>query len=175
MSVGWLVAVYLGVGMVCAALIVGRHGPNVRAAASGAAAILVWPLWAPFALGRVSAPARAEEQRILEALGRARAAVAGTELDALLSERDVRAMKDEVARIARRLDAIEAELGVMRSERHAQRLRELRDADRAALEDVAELCELLASELALARYGRSEGIEPLVAELSARVEALAAS
>ena len=80
-------------------------------------------------------------------------------------------------RIARRLDAIERELSnhAAGSARGRERLAELARADERALCDVGELAELLATELTLARHGRGEGIEPLVLELSARIEALASS
>jgi hypothetical protein len=183
MSTTSLLFGYFVGGLASSALVIARTSARTLSTwGSAALALLFWPLWLPFAFTSsgpepVRAGRRPIEQRIAAAVTRARGAVSGTELETILSEKDGDAMLREVDRIARRLDAIEGELasngaGTARSR---ERLVELARADARALEDVSELAELLATELTLARHGRAEGVEPLVFELSARVEALASS
>jgi hypothetical protein len=50
----------------------------------------------------------------------------------------------------------------------------LRDHDARALDELAELCELLRAELTLARYGASEDLSEITSELWARLEGLSA-
>lgn len=178
-----LVFGYFVGGLASSVLVVSR-APVRCAAVWGSAllALVVWPLWLPFAFAS-GPPVRSEprprlvERRISSAVERARGAVSGTALDGFLSEREANAILREVDRIGRRLDAVEQELdaGMLASARNRERLAELARSDSQALDDVNELAELLATELTLARHGRSESVEPLVAELSARVEALASS
>lgn len=183
-----LFVLYGLVGVGIALWILGHGARSWNTTLSACAAILVWPLWAPFALGR-SVPREDEarrpaERRVLRALASAREAVKSTALDELLTERDRASISREVARIARRLDLVEVELdsaatGLGQSTpgraRRLARLEELAHADRRALEELAELAEMLATELALAQFGQGDGVESLVTELSARVEALSAS
>lgn len=183
-----LFVLYGLVGLGIALWILGHGARSWNTTLSACAALVVWPLWAPFALKRSSPvenePRRPAERRVQRALVSARAAVKSTQLEALFSERDSAAIAREVFRIARRLDLVEAELdsgatGVSRStpgrERRVSRLEELAHADRRALEELAELAEMLATELALAQFGQGDGVESLIEELSARVEALSAS
>jgi hypothetical protein len=183
-----LFVLYGLVGLGIALWILGHGARSWHTTLSACAALVVWPLWAPFALKR-SAPlddesTRPAERRVLRALASAREAVKSTNLDGLLTERDRTSIAREVTRIARRLDLVEAELdstvtGLGQSTpgraRRLARLEELAHADRRALEELAELAEMLATELALARFGQGDGVESLVTELSARVEALSAS
>lgn len=183
-----LFIVYGLIGAAVAIWILGRGGRSWHTTLSACAALVVWPLWAPFALGRSpsseSEPSRPAERRVLRALASAREAVKSTPLDGLLTERDRAAISREVSRIARRLDLVEAELdsaatALLQSTpgraRRLARLEELALADRRQLEELAELAEMLATELALARFGQGDGVESLIAELGARVEALSAS
>lgn len=183
-----LAILYGAIGIGSAVWIVGRGSRSWSTALSACAAVVIWPLWAPFALARPPPPSveprRAAERRVLRALASARDAVQSTPLDVLLSERDRDAIVREVTRIARRLDLVEAELdsaGAGRDHasagraRRMARLEELALADRRALEELAELAELLATELMLARFGQGDGVEQLVQELAARVEALSQS
>jgi hypothetical protein len=182
-----LFVVYGLVGLGLGLWILGHGARSWQTALSACAAIVVWPLWAPFALRRSTPESdarRPAERRVLRALASAREAVKGTPLNGLLSERDRASIVREVTRIARRLDLVEAELDSASTSlgqstpgraRRLERLEELAHADRRALEELAELAEMLATELALARFGQGDGVESLVTELSARVEALSAS
>lgn len=189
MSPRALLVAYFAAGAASALLVLTRsqaRGPSCFA--SAAAAVVLWPLWLPFALGPggSSLPERVHrdvERRIRRAVERARSAVVATELDVMLPASDADAILHEVDRIAARLDAVEAELAGVRADarhsehatRRAERLRELATRDSRALDEVSDLTELLATELVLARHGRSDGVEPLLAELAARIEALRAS
>jgi hypothetical protein len=183
-----LFVVYGLIGVGIALWILGHGARSWHTTLSACAALVVWPLWAPFALKGTShgenEPRRPAERRVLRALASAREAVKSTPLDALLTERDRATIAREVSRIARRLDLVEAELdsaatGLSQSTpgraRRMARLEELALADRRALEELAELAEMLATELALARFGQGDGVESLIEELGARVEALSAS
>ncbi|GMV16208.1 MAG: hypothetical protein HS104_33160 [Polyangiaceae bacterium] len=179
MTPGALVVAYLTAGLAAAALVLFRSRPRSWASVgSAAAAFALWPLWLPFALApaRERGPARREReavQGISLAVARARDAVRGTDLEGALTARDAEAILQAVDRIGGRLDAIEGELAASAGPaRRVTRLVALQDADRAALDEVRELAEMLATELTLARHGRGDGVEPLIVELRARVEAL---
>jgi len=182
-----LASSYGAIGVACAGWLLLR-GERTPAAWVGALAVtLVWPLWMPFALSAGPLPSsspRAAERRVARALARAREAARGTPREALLSEKDSERIVSEVARIARRLDLVESELAALNGavaepsavrDRQLARLRGLALADGRALEELAERSELLATELALARFGEGDEVVRLVAELGARVEALATS
>ena len=183
MSTTALLLGYFAGGLASSALVLAHSSARSFSTwGSAVLALLVWPLWLPFAFAASEGePTRGRrrpvELRTIGAVTRARGAVSGTALDAVLSEKDAADILREVDRIARRLDAIERELSnhAAGSARGRERLAELARADERALCDVGELAELLATELTLARHGRGEGIEPLVLELSARIEALASS
>ncbi len=188
MSPWILFATYAGIGFAAALAVAARGKRSLSTAASALAVVALWPLWAPFALARPvrahAEPRRAAERRVHRALRSARDAVRDTALDKLLTERDAEAILREVTRIARRLDLVEVELdsaaaGRAQSSpgraRRVSRLEELALGDRRALEELAELAELLSTELTLARFGHGDGALPLIEELAARVEALRAS
>ncbi|MBK8997841.1 MAG: hypothetical protein IPM35_19125 [Myxococcales bacterium] len=179
MTPGALVVAYLAAGLAAAGLVLLRERRwSWASVGSAAAAFALWPLWLPFALapGRERGPARREREAVRGislAVERARHAVRGTDLEGALTARDADAILRAVDRIGGRLDAIEAELAASADPgRRVTRLETLRDADLAALDEVRELAELLATELTLARHGRGDGVEPLIVELGARVEAL---
>ena len=51
MSLGWLSALYALVGLICAAVVYERAPrPGARALGEALITLLLWPLWAPFAL-----------------------------------------------------------------------------------------------------------------------------
>ncbi len=51
MTLGWLGALYFAVGLVCAAAVYERAPrPGARAVGEALVTLLLWPLWAPFAL-----------------------------------------------------------------------------------------------------------------------------
>src|SRR5690606_7074520 len=63
-----LLALYLGVGLVAAFVVARRHaGPAPSRLGSALVAWLLWPLWAPVALGPTSAP-RAERDPLARRL-----------------------------------------------------------------------------------------------------------
>ena len=97
MSLRDLLAVYGVIGIACAIAVLRRgQATGASAVTSALATVLVWPLWAPFALG--SAPARVARprsgqqdpgpvRRIERALAEAVDAVAGTPMRLLSSSR----------------------------------------------------------------------------------------
>ena len=102
-----------------------------------------------------------------------------TELDALLSRpafdrESVRARLTELERASSPPRALAtARLHV----ENVDRLHDLRERDRRALEEVADLVEALRTQLVLARYAGSsvEGVGGIVSEVWARVEGLGAA
>ncbi len=119
MSLRDLLILYGIVGLACAIAVLKRGtatGP--RAAVSAAATVLVWPLWAPFALGAppprgARAPAgggtRSEAVKRVElALAAAVDAVAGTPMSEVFSPKIADRIAAEVARVAERLDELTA-------------------------------------------------------------------
>jgi len=181
MSTAALIFGYFVGGLVSALLVLARPpARTLRIWRSAALALLLWPLWLPvaFSTSEAERPARRPvELRISSAVARARSAIAGTALEVILTDADARAIAGEVSRIARRLDAVERELREcpLAAERARARLAELAEGDARALDEVSELAELLATELTLARHGHGDGVEPLLAELRARLEALSSS
>ena len=145
-------------------------------------------------------------RRIERALADATAGIAGTPVEPLLSRRSALQILAAVERITTRLDQLEAlvagdgldvtELARRVEElersgpsdsralatarlRHdgALRLRALRDADRRALDELAELADALKAQVLLARYAgaSADTASGIIAELSIRLEALGAS
>ncbi len=119
-----LLALYLLVGLACAVAVYRRapaSGP--RALMSAAAAVPLWPLWAPFALaGRdrpplLHAPPPPElrpgdigtrlYQRIERALCAAREAILHSAIDAVFTAADASKILTEVARAAARLNELD--------------------------------------------------------------------
>jgi hypothetical protein len=195
-AVGAVAAFVLGRGE-------GTPGARLAAAALAFFAWPLWAPIASFRERPASSGRAAEaEGRIQVALDEALSAVRGTSLAALLTEPSVATMRASVSRSSARIVELEAMVG--RSEREAsetrarieqleraggsgralstarvhldnlEKLVALFRAERAALEDLADLCEALRSQLVLARFaGPSlDGVSDLVAELGARVEGL---
>jgi len=206
-----LLLLYGIIGIACAIAVL-RRSParNLRAMASAAATIPLWPLWAPFALGapraaRSRSGAATTTARIDKALADAVEAVAGTPMSDVFSPKIATRISAEVLRVAARLDELgalaaeagfdaEASAGKLRelesrggSDRAVAtarlqhesmlRLQQLRAADERALVDLAELLEVLRSQLLLARYAGSsaEGAGAIVGEVWARLEGLGAA
>jgi hypothetical protein len=145
---------------------------------------------------------RGPEARILRALEEALEAVRGTPLATLLPQRSVEAMRASVARASqrvgeleaavalpshdperarRRLEGLEAEGASSRTLATArvhldniERLARLLSRERRALDELADLCDALRSQLVLARYAGSNlhGIGDTVDEVAARVDGL---
>jgi hypothetical protein len=109
-----LLVLYGVVGVACAIAVLRRSaaGGGARAIGSAMATVLVWPLWAPFALG-TAAPRtpRGDAQtgalaRIQRALDEAVSAVAGTPMSDVFSPKVAARIGAEVARVAARLDEL---------------------------------------------------------------------
>jgi hypothetical protein len=151
---------------------------------------------------RASAESGPSALRVLRALEETRAAVRGSALETLLPESTVMAMRSSVTRVSTRLaelaittsrpeyDVALADARLVRLERsdaspralatarvhleNARRLTHLYESERRALDELADLCDALRTQLVLARYAGSslEGIGDIVGEVSARVEGL---
>lgn len=119
MSLRDLLVLYGIVGVACAIAVLRRgSATGPRAAASAFATVLIWPLWAPFALGAPSSRApRAGSgsgaqheavRRVEVALAAAVDAVAGTPMSEVFSAKIAARIAAEVARVAERLDELTA-------------------------------------------------------------------
>jgi hypothetical protein len=110
-----LLVLYGIVGLACAVAVL-RRAPatGIRAFTSAFAAVVVWPLWAPFALGserrtpRSSAPPTGVVERIERALADAVDAVAGTPMSDVFPARVASRISAEVARVAAHLEELSA-------------------------------------------------------------------
>ncbi len=119
MSLRDLLILYGIVGVACALAVLRRGtAKGAKAAASAAATVLLWPLWAPFALGAPAArapgatsrsgPPHDAVRRVENALAEAVASVAGTPMSEVFSARTAERISAEVARVAERLDELTA-------------------------------------------------------------------
>ena len=118
MSLRDLLALYGVIGIACAIAVLRRgHATGARAVTSAFATVLVWPLWAPFALGsppaRVARPRSGQQetdavQRIERALADAVDAVAGSPMSEVFSQKIAARIAAEVSRVAERLDELTA-------------------------------------------------------------------
>ncbi len=190
MTLSILVGLYAAVGLAFAAMLLTRSPRTWRTAGSAALAFVLWPLWAPFAqtAKQPTAPPRRQRHpasdRVQAALSAARSRVAGSPLDGLLTDADLHAIASQVERVVARIQALETELARLRtggadtSGRRQQcvtRVQQALERDERALDELGDLADALATELTLAQWGHSDTVETLVAELSARIEALAAA
>ncbi len=133
MSLRELVVVYLAVGAACAVLVLRKGAWGLSRAASAAATLILWPLWAPFALGK-PAPAKAPDAREATAMARIERcldeAVAAAE-DTTMGDVFSRPIAGRILAGARRVEARIAELRALArrsgfdAAASAQRLREL--------------------------------------------------
>lgn len=206
MSLLWLSLLYLAAGLGIASFVASKSDEPLRArAATFALVTLLWPLWAPIALGgdRPREPEAAHGSplvaRIRDALDEAVSVAEGSPLSSLLTRAAADRIASEAARaavraaeldalLARGLDAssararIDALIARGASERalatarlsleSAERMSRLRDADRRALEELAELADALRTQLILLRHAGSsgDGAGSVIAELWGRVE-----
>jgi hypothetical protein len=213
MSLRDLLGLYALVGIACA-IAVFRRAParGLGAFASAIATVPLWPLWAPFALAPARARTRASSRpendavvtRVERALADAVAAVSGTPMSEVFTQRTATRIAAEVAHVAgrladlsalaersgfdrlvsaRRLEELERSGATERAIATArlqhdslERLAELRAADARALEELADLLEALRTQLVLARYAGSpaDGASAIVSEVWARLEGLGA-
>jgi hypothetical protein len=117
-SVRDLLILYAVVGVACAIAVLRRsRAVTARAMTSAVASVVVWPLWAPFALGsapssRPSGGRGASEtgavRRISRALSEAVEAVAGTPMSEMFSQRVAARIEAEVTRVAARIEELAA-------------------------------------------------------------------
>lgn len=110
MTSSHLLALYLGVGVVAAIVVAREHaGSPASRLGSALVACLLWPLWAPIALGPSSAP-RAERdplaRRLHAALDDALTAAAGSPLEALLTPDAAARIRAEIERATGRLERL---------------------------------------------------------------------
>jgi hypothetical protein len=212
MSLRDLLGLYALVGVACA-IAVFRRAPSRGAGAllSALMTVPLWPLWAPFALAPATPPSAqprpendAVRARVDKALADAVAAVAGTPMSEVFTQRTATRIAAEVAHVASRLADLSAlaersgfdrEVSARRLEEleragasdravatarlqhdSLERLAELRAADARALEELADLVEALRTQLVLARYAGSpaDGAPAIVSEVWARLEGLGA-
>jgi hypothetical protein len=109
-----LLVVYLVVGAACAALVWKRKDGGAAPFASAAATLVLWPLWAPFSLGK-PAPRRAADprdsnavSRIERALGEAVEAASDTPMGDVFTRPLAARMLAEVSRVATRIGEMRA-------------------------------------------------------------------
>ncbi|HEY1696670.1 MAG TPA: hypothetical protein VGG39_31125 [Polyangiaceae bacterium] len=115
MSLRDLLLLYAVVGLACAVAVLRRTpAMGVRAVGSAIATMVVWPLWAPFALG-AAPPSHAASgsktgvgARIDRALAEAVAAVAGTPMSDVFSPRVAARIGEQVSRVAAHMEELEA-------------------------------------------------------------------
>ncbi|MCA9620981.1 MAG: hypothetical protein KC731_18290 [Myxococcales bacterium] len=185
---GVLALAYLGIGVIGALLVLHRaERVDLGAAASASAMVVLWPLWAPFALAAPPSASVVEPP----VMGRLRQLLRS---EGLLDAEEAARIEDELALVGRRLAEVERRLartaisrtsadpgergddpgrgiaqlhGAVRERLEARRARDLEN-----LEALAELLELLGSELVLARCGSGEGADELVEAMWARVPCL---
>jgi hypothetical protein len=114
MSLKELVVVYLIVGLACAVLVMRKGAADASRVASAAATVVLWPLWAPFALGKPPATRSADPRdtgaiaRIDRALGEAVDAAADTPMRDVFSRSVAARILAEVARVATRIGELRA-------------------------------------------------------------------
>jgi hypothetical protein len=109
-----LCVVYLVVGVACAALVVRKGAMDASRLASVAATVVMWPLWAPFALGKPAVPRAPSARdggavaRIERALAEAVDAAEGTPMRDVFSRAVAARILAEVARVATRIGELRA-------------------------------------------------------------------
>jgi hypothetical protein len=193
MHSGTLLALYFAIGLVCAGFVLfPAPERNARAVGSALATVVLWPLWAPFALASPAATARGPlASRIALALGASPSRFAKASKHALLSRGETTMLLQQVEVAERRLSELDAQLTTMATEdarsraegtdAHARaqirassksQLAALRDREHGALLELAELCELLRAQHLLSRFDGSARTAELRDELWARVQAL---
>lgn len=186
MSLLDLGALYALVGLGCAVVVFKRaRGSRRRRAASGALALVLWPIWAPLALvpdPPRRTPASGRVARVEAELERAVAAAKGSPFEMLLPEEAADRIRAELRSAAARIDELDlvlAQPGFDRAEAERRvaelshegspnalrtavlhrdnvaRLEALRDKHARAIEELGELVGALRSQLVLARYAGS--------------------
>jgi hypothetical protein len=142
-----LLVLYAVLGMACAIAVLRRASAmDASTVVSAVAAVVVWPLWAPFALGTPrparphagahGGPATGSVARIERALADAVSAVAGTPMSDVFSAKVAARIAAEVSRVAARLDELSAltthaAVDAQASARHIQELEARGASERA--------------------------------------------
>ncbi len=215
MSLRDFLGLYALVGLACAIAVFrraqGSSSGSAAAAFSALVTIPLWPLWAPFALGPTGPRGKSGPEsdailaRVDRALAESVAAVAGTPMSEVFTQRTAARMKAEVERVAARLAELELLAGRRGFDRAASakkleelensgaseravatarlqheslvRLAEMRASDARALDELADLLEALRTQLVLARYEGSPADDAgaIVSEVWARLEGLGAA
>jgi hypothetical protein len=187
MQQGTLISIYLIVGLVCGGFVF-FPSPERGARELGSALVMVvlWPLWAPFALASPSAPKRGPHAaRIALALAHPAGNDGALQRDETMlllarveaAERRLGELDVQLAALQREVPPLEggdADAGVRAQLRAASiaQLEALRAREHSALVELVELCELLRAQHLLSRFGGSERAGELRDELWARVQAL---
>lgn len=186
-----LLILYVAVGVACGALHYHRGaGRGLHRIASAVAMVALWPLWAPFGLSPAPPPRGPYGSRILLALERL-GSIEGADAGAgVLEAREVSALMRQVDAAERRILELEAQLAFLRydppgidagtgTDARARlrassitKLEALRDRERAALADLAEMCELLRAQY-LVNHFSGVAQDEAREVLWARVQALA--
>lgn len=212
MSLRDFLVLYALVGLACGIAAYRRapqRGPS--ALVSAVVTVPLWPLWAPFALAPAGAGVKSTRPlstpilgRVERALAESVAAVAGTPMSEMFTQRTAARIQAEVERVAARLadlDALAAQRGYDRvasgqrldelekggaperavatarlQHESLVRLAEMRESDARALDELAELLEVLRTQLVLARFEGSPADDAgmIVTEVWARLEGLGA-
>jgi hypothetical protein len=183
----WVVAsLYLIIGLVCAGFV---YFPSpersARLVGSALLTVVLWPLWAPFALAPAALTRGPLSSRIALALDHAGIT------DPVLGRSETAHLLRQVDAAERRLTELDAQLGAMHGEdpgleracpdarARAQlwaasrsQLEALRDRERGALLELAELCELLRAQHLLSRFGGCARAGELRDELWLRIQVL---
>jgi hypothetical protein len=187
-----LVVLYGVVGVASGIVVYRKSGePTLATLAAVAASVVLWPLWAPYALTSVTRSRGPLAERVALALDDAVAAVAKGPMARVLRVTDARSIAHHVETRERRLIELEARLdsatrplaGIgaeagARAELHRASLAELTQRgrrEREALEELCSLCELLRMQLVLARCDSGDASSELHDDLWARVMALSDS
>jgi hypothetical protein len=190
---GTLLSLYFVVGLVCAGcVLLPAPERNARVIGSALVTVVLWPLWAPFALASPAASARGLlASRIALALDATPSRFSKASKHAVLSHSETMLLLQQVEVAERRLTELDAQLDAMAAEdsrsraegsdAHARaqirassksQLEALRDREHGALVELAELCELLRAQHLLSRFDGSARTAELRDELWARVQAL---
>jgi hypothetical protein len=191
MQQGTLIFLYLAVGFVFGGLHYHQstdHG--MRQVASALTLVVVWPLWAPFAMSPAPPAARGPiASRISLALERVGSPVKGREAT-VLDRGEISALMKQVDAAEERLRELDAQLSAMHQEPSSfpregpdaeararirassiTQLEVLRDREHTALLELADTCDLLRAQHLVSRFGGA-GHDDLRDELWARVQAL---
>jgi len=186
-----LICLYLAVGVVCGGLHYHHCAQRgIREVASSLTMVALWPLWAPFAMSSVPAPARGPfAARIALSLERVGASGGGG--DATMLERnEILALVKHVDAAEQRLREMDVQICSMKQESVSfpnegpdalararirasslGQLETLREREHTALLELADTCDLLRAQQLVSRFGGA-GHHDLRDELWARVQAL---